>query len=107
MESDKWHIYLIRTGRGALYAGITTDVARRLEEHRGAGRRGAKCLRSKGPFELVYQAEVGSRALALKVERRIKRLPKRGKEALVFSGPQLSELLDLLGIEVQPEVHER
>ena len=49
-----WHIYLVRTRHGSLYNGVATDVARRLVEHEGAGGRGAKYLRSKGPLQLAY-----------------------------------------------------
>ncbi len=80
---SNWFLYLIRFGSGELYTGITTDVARRLDEHRAGGRKGAKCLRGKGPLELVFQQQVGTRSAALKAERRVKRLPKSAKEQLV------------------------
>ena len=86
-ESTKlWTIYLIRCGDGSLYTGITTDVQRRLAEHRnGAGTalRGAKILRGKHPLLLVYEHEVGNRSDALKLEYRIKQLGKPDKERLV------------------------
>jgi putative endonuclease len=91
-----WHIYLLRTRYGALYTGIATDVARRLSEHEDAGKKGARSLRSKGPLELVYSARIGSRALALKVEIRIKKLPKRKKEAIVSGQPTTRALLKLI-----------
>ncbi|GBD95941.1 GIY-YIG nuclease superfamily protein [bacterium BMS3Abin06] len=33
-----WFLYLIRCKDGSLYTGITTDVKRRFEEHKGGGR---------------------------------------------------------------------
>lgn len=98
-DSSHWYVYLIRTRLGTLYTGITTDVARRLEEHGDDGRRGAKYLRSKGPFELVYAAPVGSRALALRVEKGLKALPRRDKERIVATRPESAELLGRLGLE--------
>jgi putative endonuclease len=92
----EWHVYLVRTRYGALYTGVATDVARRLSEHQNAGKKGARSLRSKGPLTLVYSARIGSRALALKVEIRIKKLAKRRKEALVSGKPSAGALLDLL-----------
>ena len=80
---SNWFLYLIRFGTGELYTGITTDVARRLDEHRAGAPKGAKCLRGKGPLELVFQQQVGARSTALKAERRVKRLPKAAKEQLV------------------------
>lgn len=91
-----WHVYLIRTRHGALYTGIATDVSRRLKEHEQGGDRGAKYLRSKGPLQLVYQAEIGTRALALKAECAIKKFSKRKKEKLVAAGLSGRSLLELL-----------
>ena len=81
-----WSVYLIRTRHNTLYTGITTDVLQRLKEHLQS-KRGAKYLRSKGPLQVVYQVEVGSRALASKVEYRIKRLAKSQKEKIVTDKP--------------------
>ena len=93
-----WHIYFVRTRHGNLYTGIATDVARRLAEHEQANGRGAKYLRSKGPLELAYQMKIGDRALALKVERCVKRLRKDQKERIVTTIPAGEELLKLLGL---------
>ena len=90
-----WYLYLVRTGQGALYTGIATDVERRLSEHRGGI--GAKYLRSRGPLDLVYQAEVGDRSTALRMEGALKKLRKERKEAIVSERPTASELARLLG----------
>jgi putative endonuclease len=80
---NDWHLYLIRTARGDLYAGITTDVERRFSEHCAGAPRGARSLRGKGPLILEYQAPVGDRRRALRLEWRVKRWPKHHKEALI------------------------
>lgn len=92
-----WFVYLIRTRQGYLYAGITTDVAQRLAEHEG-GKRGAKYLRAKGPLQVVYKAQIGSRSLASKVEYRIKRLSKLKKERIIAERLDKLALLDLLNL---------
>jgi putative endonuclease len=92
-----WSVYFIRTTRGELYAGVTTDVARRLAQHREG--RGAKFLRGRGALVLVYRRRIGERGLALSVERRLKRLAKPAKEALVDAKPATSQLLRRLGLE--------
>ena len=81
-----WHLYVIRTASGSLYAGVTTDVRRRWREHASGGPRAAKHLRANPPKELVLSRSVGPRPLALKVEWRFKRLPKWRKEAVVQAG---------------------
>lgn len=97
-----WHLYLIRTRQNALYTGITTDVSQRLVEHK-AGKQGAKYLRSKGPLQLVYQTEIGSRSVASRAEYRLKRLTKLQKERIVSSKPDKQTLLTLLKIDATPE----
>lgn len=92
-------MYLIRTRYNALYTGIATDVERRLSEHREVGKRGAKSLRGRAPLELVYQTRIGARALALRVESRIKRLPKHKKEAIVLGCFATDQLLEFVGAE--------
>ena len=78
-----WHIYLIRTYRGSLYTGITTNVKRRVNEHQTQDIKCAKSLRGKGPLMLVFQKQVGTKSDALKLEHLIKKLPKVKKEHLV------------------------
>jgi putative endonuclease len=76
----------VRTVTGALYAGITTDVRRRYEEHVAGGPKAARFLRANPPDALVFTRRVGAHALALKVEYRFKQLPKPHKEAIVRAG---------------------
>jgi len=78
-----WFIYMIRCVDGTLYTGVTTDVGRRYKEHASGGPKSAKYLRGRGPLVLVYQRLIGSRSEALIEERRVKRLPKYKKEALL------------------------
>lgn len=81
-----WYLYLIRTGNGILYTGITTDVVRRLAQHeRGLG---AKALRGKGPLTMVFHCPAGDRGNALQWEYRIKQLTRKQKEQLIASQPQ-------------------
>ncbi len=81
---DKWYLYIIKCNDDSLYTGITTDVKRRLAAHRE--NKGAKYLRGRGPISLVFKTMIGSRSLALKVERLVKRLPKHKKERLIQTG---------------------
>jgi len=99
-----WSVYLIRTVDGALYAGISTDVARRLAAHRNG--RGAKALRGRGPLELAYRCRIGDRGLAQRVEARLKRLAKADKEAIVSTGPARGRLVRGLGLSPLPRSNE-
>jgi putative endonuclease len=79
-----WYLYMVRCRGGNLYTGIATDVERRLAEHQAD--KGARYLRGKGRLKLVFKKWIGTRSLALKMERRVKGLPKHKKERLVATG---------------------
>jgi len=81
--SPVWHLYLIECVDGSLYAGVTTDVERRFQEHLSG--RGARYTRSHKPLRLVASCPVGARSEALRAELALKRLPKAGKIAAVQS----------------------
>lgn len=82
MSDAAFSLYMLRCADGTLYTGIAIDVERRLGEH-GRGVRGAKYLRGRRPFELVYRARAGCRADAQRLEHLVKRLPRRDKLRLV------------------------
>lgn len=83
-----WSVYILRCRDGSLYTGIATDVPRRVAEHAAGGARGAKYLRGRGPLRLELTVSVPTREAALRLEARIKRMPKAEKEALLRSGPR-------------------
>jgi putative endonuclease len=84
-------VYMVRCADGTLYAGVATDVARRIEEHNGrtpAGNRstrGARYTTARRPVQLVYMAAHASRSEAQKEEARLKRLSRAEKLALIDS----------------------
>jgi putative endonuclease len=64
-EPGPWFVYLVRCADGSLYAGITTDINRRVAEHNSGGGLGARYTRGRGPVTLAYRAggqPVGGRA---------------------------------------------
>jgi len=80
--NSPWFVYLLRCADGSLYAGITTDVARRLDEH-NHGRAGAKYTRARRPVLLAWQQQASNRSEASRCEHQLRRLGKAQKEALV------------------------
>lgn len=76
-----WYLYILRCSDGSLYTGITTDVEKRLQAHRSG--KGAKYTRGRGPLELVYREECGSRSDASKREWQIKQLTREEKQNLI------------------------
>ena len=79
-----WHVYLLRCGDGSLYAGATSDLARRLDAH--ARGKGARYTRSRLPVALVFCERAADRSAALRREAAVKRLTRAEKLALVARG---------------------
>ena len=90
---SEWYLYLLRCRDGSLYTGISTNVARRFAQHREEGSAGAKYLKGRGPLKLVFKKKLGSNSLALKVERKVKKLSKAKKEELVRAGTRIDEII--------------
>jgi len=75
-----WWLYLIECRNGAVYTGITTDVAARYRAHSEG--RGAKYTRANPPLRLLASREYLNRSLAAKAEQAIKRLPAEEKRKI-------------------------
>jgi putative endonuclease len=80
-----WVLYLLECANGAYYAGITNDLAARLEAH--ASGRGAKYTRANPPRHLVGSRPYPDRASASKAEWHIKQLPRLAKLAFITALP--------------------
>jgi putative endonuclease len=86
-----WYLYIVRCRDGSLYTGIATDVESRLADHRA--NKGAKYLRGRGPLKLVFKKQIGKKGCALKIEQKVKNLPRQKKEALIRTGAGIEALL--------------
>ncbi|NLT08009.1 MAG: GIY-YIG nuclease family protein [Ruminococcus sp.] len=78
-----YYVYILRCEDRSLYTGITTDIDRRLEEHSGAGGRGAKFTRSHKVEAIEALWSTSDRSNASKLEWRIKQLTRQQKLALI------------------------
>ena len=86
---------------GSVYTGISTDVNRRFAQHQKPGQVGSKYLKGRGPLVLVFQAKVGNYSLALKVERKVKKLPKDKKEKILLKTHYLDEIMQKINSETK------
>ena len=77
MIKNNWLVYLVRCADNSLYCGITNDLKSRLRDHNSG--KGAKYTRSRRPVELVGAGPKMTKSEALKLEYRIKRLPRDQK----------------------------
>jgi len=65
-----WFTYILKCNDGSLYVGMTDDVKRRFDEHRGG--RGGRYTRSHIPEEILFFEKCDSKTGALKREHQIK-----------------------------------
>jgi putative endonuclease len=79
--ASNWKVYLILCSDGTLYAGITTDMERRFQQH--ASGKGAKYFRGRRPERVVYLENNHNRSSASKREAQIKEMNRAQKDRLV------------------------
>ena len=90
-----WNIYILRCNDDTLYIGITNNIERRLKEH-ASGKRGAKYLKGRQPFSLVFSHQIQEKGQALKLEHHLKKLPKDKKEYFLSNPNELRDFIDVL-----------
>lgn len=76
-----YYLYILQCKDGSLYTGITTDLLRRLEEHKSG--KGGRYTRAKGAVKMLYSEKCKNRSLASKREAAVKRLAREEKMTLV------------------------
>jgi len=76
-----WHVYIIKCSESSLYAGITTDIPRRIKEHNSG--KGGRYTRTRQPVTLLYKETYSTKSQALKREAQIKGLTREKKLTLI------------------------
>ncbi len=74
-------VYILKCNDGSYYTGITSNLERRLFEHKKGIR--SWLTKSKKPFKLVYKEQFKARKLAAKREREIKGWSRKKKSLLI------------------------
>ena len=86
-----WYLYLVENKLGQIYTGITTDPKRRIAQHRGELKGGAKALKGKAPLSFKAVFEVTDKSHASRLEYEVKRMSRPQKNRIIHKG-QLHEL---------------
>lgn len=89
MDNPKpWYVYVIKSDSGRTYVGATTNPERRLRQHNGEIKGGAKNTLDFRPWKMLrIVGPIDTQKEALKEERRIKRLRARradGRDKTIF-----------------------
>lgn len=93
------YTYIIRCKNNTLYTGYTTDIIRRMEEHKKGIN--SKYTRAKGFDKLEMFFESDSKSQAMKLEYYIKKLSK-SKKIWIINNPEffIDEVKDKFQISI-------
>jgi putative endonuclease len=72
-----WFVYIVQCSDETLYTGSTNDLERRIKQHNDG--KGARYTSGRRPVKLVRSFEVENKSAALKLEYKIKQLPREKK----------------------------
>ncbi len=81
-----YFVYILECADTSLYTGITTDIDRRLAEHKSG--KASHYTAAHGAVKIVYVEKTKDRACALRREVEIKKLSREKKLAIVRVGTQ-------------------
>ena len=76
-KSKVWVVYILRCSDKSLYTGITNNIEKRFDAHNQGT--GAKYTRSRRPVKLMTTSAKMERGEAMRLEIKIKKLPKTEK----------------------------
>lgn len=77
-----FYTYILQCSDNSYYTGIATNLEKRIKEHNGELKGGAKYTRSKRPVKLVYKEEYRTHLEASRREIEIKGWAREKKERL-------------------------
>lgn len=78
-----WFTYLIICENNTLYTGVTNDLNKRLQQHKGILNNGAKYTKSKKAIGFVYVEPHFNRSIAQKREYIIRNFSRKKKDLLI------------------------
>jgi predicted GIY-YIG superfamily endonuclease len=88
--SKAW-VYILRCSDKSYYTGSTTNLEKRLDEHRNG--EGSEWTKKRLPVELVFSQEMPDKDQAYLAEQQIKKWSRAKKEALIASNWDLLKYL--------------
>ena len=82
-----WYVYVLLCSDNSFYCGITKDIERRLKQHNGVIKGGAKYTRGRRPCIIIYKKKASDRSEASKKEYSFKKLSRKCKEKFLLNYP--------------------
>ena len=90
-SDDSWFVYLVRCSDGSFYAGVTTDLERRVRQHNGEIVGGANYTRARRPVALAWYEVCENRSVAQQREYSVRRLSRREKQCLTVKAAPVND----------------
>ncbi len=95
MREPRYWVYILYCENNTYYTGYTTDLVKRYAAHIDGS--ASKYTRSFKPLKIAQSWEIpGEKALAMKVERYIKKLSRQEKAHIIAHPAIIDEVLALL-----------
>lgn len=76
-----WFVYIVECSDETLYTGITNDIEARVATHNSG--KGAKYTSTRTPVTLRWSIPAKDRSEATRLEREIKKMPRKIKLAMI------------------------
>lgn len=89
-----YYTYILRCQDNSLYTGITTDLERRLSEHKSKNEKCAKYTLNHSALKFEAAWESSTRSLASKLEYNLKKLTKVQKESIIKNNDSLAIIFE-------------
>lgn len=99
-----YYTYMLRCADNSIYTGITTDLERRLSEHKSKSVKCAKYTLKHSAIKFEAAWESQTRSAASKLEYNLKKLTKTQKEALIENK---RDLLTIFGEKINCDEYTR
>ncbi|PYE30574.1 putative endonuclease [Idiomarina fontislapidosi] len=78
-----WYVYIVECDDRSLYTGVTTSIERRVRQHNGEIRGGARYTQSRRPVSLSWSQGPFSKSRACQLEAKLKQLSRAQKRQLI------------------------
>lgn len=93
-KQSLFYFYVLHCKDGTFYAGYTTDLNRRLEEHNaGIGAKYTRPARRR-PLKMIHAESFKTKSLAMKAEYAFKQLSRKQKESHLLMQKNKNELIN-------------
>ena len=76
-----WLVYILKCNDGTYYTGATNNLENRFNKHSTG--KGARYTKFRCPLQIVYVEKNLTKIEALKRERQIKKMTRKGKQDLI------------------------